>query len=168
MKDKIIFNNNRIINYEIKEELILIDIDKNQFVDSILTFELIDNELLNFIYFSLEINERYITLLRGGYYLDDDSNISNNLSQDVLGIFDFKNIFKTVDYNSNLSVILNENIVQIKINSKMLILTDLLINYKKNIYIFSQVNKEIKYEDSYMEINVIYSPQDLLFENKES
>lgn len=168
MIDKIIFNNNRIINFKIIEESILIGIDRSQFVNCILTFELINNDYLNFTYFSLEITEKYIAILRGGYFLDDESNISNNLSQDVIEIFDFKNMAKIEDYNSNLSLILNENKVQIKINGKILSLTDILQNYKKNIYIFNKINNAIKFVDSYMELNGIYSPQDLLFENKES
>lgn len=161
--------NNGNINLDFVESSIHITFKINKFIDNLITFELIHCELMDFYYFTIDIEKNKLILLKGGYFLDDDNQVINNINPNELGLFNYEDLYnnKYINYNDNIAFILKKDEITIELYCKELDHSALLENYKKNIYIFKK-SGTLKLIDSYIELGGIYSPQDLLFSCKEN
>lgn len=127
-----------------------------------LCFEVIDENYVDYSYFSLIINKENINVINDVYIINFDGDIWNKFTEDVI-INEFKKDSSSEKID-NIKIIKNDTQVKIVISKDFFLSKNLLDKSSFNIFMYEFFNNKLILVDEILEHKCLVNPQDYLFD----
>lgn len=127
-----------------------------------LCFEVIDENYVDYSYFSLIINKENMNVINDVYIINFDGDIWNKFTEDVI-INEFKKDSSSEKID-NIKIIKNDTQVKIVISKDFFLSKNLLDKSSFNIFMYEFFNNKLILVDEILEHKCLVNPQDYLFD----